>query len=180
MAITKHTDLVPGPILLDREQLPALSVSALRRAFAGPKIRMLIWGSDDKRNTNLAYQIAHWSMELDPRKRLRKNLMIAVRVEQNFAYSAEKDTDRFAKTVRDKLQLDEEAPSAELVTRLLKRQRVLVMVLGLSELDEPTQSSIQPGNSDFPANALVVTSRLDEALGGANKTVIRFCEEIRS
>jgi hypothetical protein len=82
--------------------------------------------------------------------------------------------------VRDKLQLDEEPASAELVTRLLKRQRVLVIVLGFSELDQPTRSSIQPGNADFPANALVITSRVEEALGGASKTVIRFDEQIQS
>ena len=174
-AITKYTDLVPGPMLLDREVLPALSVSALRPAFARPKARMLIWGSDDNRNKNLACEIARWSMDLDPGKRLRKNLMIAVRVGPDFAYTAEKDADPFTRTVRDKLQLDEEAPSAELVTRLLKRQRVLVIVLGLSELNGPTQSSIQPGNADFPANALVVTSRVEEALGGTSKTVIQFC-----
>ena len=145
-----------------------------------PKTRILIWGSSDNRNTNLAHEIARWSMELDPGKRLRKNLMIAVRVTQNFAYTAEKDADPFTSTVRDKLQLDEEAPSAELVARLLKRQRVLVIVLGLSELNEPTQSSIQPSHADFPADALVVTSRVEEALGGATKTVIQFCDEARS
>ena len=105
--------------------------------------------------------------------------MIAIRMEQNFATAAEKYADPFTAAVRDKLQLDDVAPSAELVTRLLKRQRVLVIVLGFSELDSPTQSSIQPGDADFPANALVVTSRVEEALGGAGKTVIRFSEEAR-
>lgn len=179
-AVTKRTDAVPGPMLLDGERLTALSVNTVRPAFARPKARMLIWGSDDSRNTNLASEIGRWSMELDPQRRLRKNLMIAVRVGQNLAYTADKDTDPFTRTVRDKLQFDEEATSAELVTRLLKRQRVLVIVLGFSELNQPTQSTIQPGNADFPANALVVTSRAEEALDGASMAVIRFCEEIPS
>ena len=175
---TKYTDLVPGPMLLDRELLPALSVGALRPAFARPKTRILIWGSSDNRNTNLACEIARWSMELDPQKRVCKNLMIAVRVTQNFDYTAEKDADPFLSTVRDKLQLDEEAPSVELVARLLERQRVLVIVLGLSELNDSTQSSIQPAHADFSANALLVTSKIEKALGGATTTVIRFSEEI--
>jgi protein involved in sex pheromone biosynthesis len=118
-------------------------------------------------------------MELDSEKRLRKNLMIAVRMEQNFTYTAENDMDPFTRSVRDKLQTDEDAPSVELVARLLRRKRVLVVVIGFSELNQPTQSSIQPGSADFPANALVVTSRVEETLGGTAKTVIRFCEEIR-
>jgi HEAT repeat protein len=174
-AITKIADPLAGPMLLDGEMLPALSVNAVRPAFARPKIRMLICGSDDNRNANLACEVARWSMEPDPGKRLRKNLMIAVRVGPNFAYTAEKGSDQFTSTVRDKLQLDEEATSPELVTRLLKRQRVLVLVLGFSELSQMTQSSIQPGNADFPANALVVTSRVEEALGDTAKTVIQFC-----
>ena len=178
-AITRSTDLIQGPMLLDRERLSALSVSAVRPVFSRPRTRILIWGSDENRNTSLAYQIARWSMELDLGKRLRKNLMLAVQVGQNFVYAAEKNTDPFTRTVRDKLQLDEETASPELIARLLKRQRVLVIVLGFSELNEPTQLSIQPSNADFPANALVVTSRVEEALGGASKTVIQFCDEIR-
>ncbi len=115
-------------------------------------------------------------MEPDPRERLRKNLMIAVLLDQDFVYAVGKDSDPFTQAVRDKLQLDQEAPSVELVARLLKRQRVLVIVIGLSELNPTTQSSIQPGNADFPANALVVTSRVNEALGSTGKTVIQPLE----
>jgi len=178
-AATKRTDAVPGPILLDGQLLTALSVNTLRPAFARQKARMLIWGSDDTRNTNLACEIGRWSMELDPQRRLRKNPMIAVRVGQYSPHTTDKDADPFTCTVREKLQFDEEATSTELVTRLLKRQRVLVIVLGFSELNEPTQASIRPGNADFPASALVVTSRVEEALGGVGKTVIQFSDEIR-
>lgn len=178
-AIARCTDSVQGPVLVDREMIPALSVSALRPAFSRPKTHVLIWGNDDNRNRNLAYEIARWSMELDPGKRLRKNPMIAVQVGENFVHAADKITDPFIRTVRDKLQLDEEAVSTELIARLLKRQRVLVIVPGFSELNEQTRASIQTGNADFPANALVVTSRVEEVLGGASKTVIQFCEETR-
>ena len=101
--------------------------------------------------------------------------MLGVLLEQDFVYTIEKGTDPFTKTVRDKLQLDEAAPSVELVVRLLKRQRVLVIIRGLSELSQLTQSSIQPGSADFPANALLVTSRVEGALGDIGKTVIQSC-----
>jgi HEAT repeat protein len=177
--IAKSADSVAGPVLLDGKTLPALSVSDLQLAFANPKARLLIWGNDTDRNTNLASQIARWSMEPDPKKRLRKNLMIAVLLDEDFVYAAEKDADPFTRIVRDKLQLDEEPPSVELVARLLKRQRVLAIVLGLSELNQMTQSSLRPDHADFPANALVVTSRVKEALGGIARTVIQPFEENR-
>lgn len=177
--ITKCIGPVPGPILLDRKMLPSMTVSAVRPAFARPRSCLLIWGSDGDRNMNLACEIARWSMEPDPTKRLRKNLMLAVLLERDFVYTADKDTDPFTKTVRDKLLLDETAPSVDLVVRLLKRQRVLVIIRGLSELSEVTRSIIQSGSADFPANALVVTSRVEEALGGVGKTVIQPWTENR-
>jgi len=177
--IAGSAESVQGPVLLDRTMISALSVSALRPAFSRSRTRILIWGNDDNRNRNLAFEIARWSMEPDPGKRLRKNLMLAVQVGVNLDFAAAKNTDSFTRTVRDKLRLDEEALSTELVARLLKRHRILVIVPEFPGLNAPTQSGIQPGNSDFPANALVVTSRVEEALGAASKTVIQFCEEIR-
>jgi HEAT repeat protein len=177
--VAKSADSVAGPVLLDGKASSALSVIDLQLAFASPKARLLIWGNDADRNTNLACQIAQWSMEPDPKKRLRKNLMIAVLLDQDFVYAAAKDADPFTRVVRDKLQLDEEPPSVELVTRLLKRQRVLVIVLGLSELNQMTQSSIRPDHADFTGNALVVTSRVKETLGSIAKTVIQPFEETR-
>ena len=37
----------------------------------------------------------------------------------------------------------------------------------LSELGEATRDAVRPGRADFPANALVVTSRYREKLGNA-------------
>ena len=43
---------------------------------------------------------------------------------------------------------------------------------GLSELNEPTRKKLRPVDPEFDANALVVTSRLEESLDGVTKTVI--------
>ena len=40
-------------------------------------------------------------------------------------------------------------------------------------MGEATRSQINPQLADFPAKALVVTSRLEESFGGLSKTVIK-------
>src|SRR6185503_928885 len=60
----------------------------------------------------------------------------------------------------------------ELFIQLLRKRRVLVILDSMSELDEMTRKSVRPALSDFPIAALVVTSRIDEDLGGATKTMV--------
>jgi hypothetical protein len=55
---------------------------------------------------------------------------------------------------------------------LLRRQRLLVIVDHLSEMSAETQAKITPGAVEFPANSLIVTSRLDEKLGNVSKTTL--------
>src|SRR5207247_367539 len=61
----------------------------------------------------------------------------------------------------------------ELLLELLRKRRVLVIVDSLSELNETTRKRVRPAQADFPVAALVVTSRLEEDLGGAAKTIIK-------
>jgi hypothetical protein len=167
---------VEVPVLLDRQSLPALSVENLRPAFARTKTCVLIWGDGADGKTWLACQIGRWGMEATPENRLRKNLMLPILLEEDFVYKADKDTDPFTKTVRDKLQLAGAAASQDLVVRLLKSKRLLIIVNGFSELSQDTQSMIQPSQADFPANALIVISRVRETLGGISKTEIEPVE----
>jgi formylglycine-generating enzyme required for sulfatase activity len=62
--------------------------------------------------------------------------------------------------------------SPELLQKLLQHQRVLVIVDHLSEMSEATRKQVTPELAEFPAKALVVTSRLDEPLGKV-KTVLK-------
>jgi HEAT repeat protein len=163
---------VQAPLLLDHKTLPALSVENLRPAFARTKTCVLIWGGNGDGRISLACQIARWAMEATPGNRLRKNLMLPILLEEDFVYKADKDTAPFTKTVRDKLQLAEVAVSQDAVAHLLKSKRLLVIIHGFSELSQDTQSMIQPSQADFPANALIVTSKVREGLGGVSKTEI--------
>jgi hypothetical protein len=100
--------------------------------------------------------------------------MIPVFLEENFAHTLEKDTSPFIQSVREKLQvLDLEPPPEEMIAQLLRRKRLLVIIDGLSELDEETRANIRPANPDFPAHALLVTSRKEETMGGIRRTMIR-------
>lgn len=51
--------------------------------------------------------------------------------------------------------------------------RVLVIVDRMSELSDATRREIRPGHPDFPANALIVTSRVKENLDNVPKTLMR-------
>lgn len=61
----------------------------------------------------------------------------------------------------------------EFLKKLLRRQRVLVIVDHLSEMGEATRRQINPQLAAFPAKALIVTSRLEESFGGLSKTVVK-------
>jgi len=163
-------------VMLDDATVLSLDAERLRPVFAAPRAYVLICGDAGSGKTSLACGIARWGMEPDAARRLAKHLMLPVLLDTDFAYKAEKDSDPLVKTVRDKLYalLDEgAAPSEELVEHLLERRRVLVIVDGLSERSQETQSSLRPGAADFRANALVVTSRVEEELGGVHRTIIR-------
>ena len=161
------------PVLLDGESLPALGAGDLRPVFARTKACVLIWGEDESVKTRFACQIARWGMSPDPAQRVGKNLMLPILLEENFIYNGDRDADAFTKTVRDKLQFEGRPPSLELVVRLLESQRILVLIHGLSDLSPETQSILRPDRADFPAHALVVTSRVNEGWGGMRKTTIK-------
>jgi hypothetical protein len=64
--------------------------------------------------------------------------------------------------------------SEELLEHLLRERRLLVIVDGYSEMRPATRNKIKPELPSFLANALIVTSRSDESLGGVNKTIIQM------
>jgi hypothetical protein len=57
----------------------------------------------------------------------------------------------------------------------LSMQRSIVIVDHFSEMSETTRRGIRPELPDFAANALIVTSRIEESLGQVTKTIIKPC-----
>ncbi len=121
--------------------------------------------------TSLACQVARWVMSEDAHQRPCKYRMLPVLIEQDLR------GETFLEAVRGQLQdlVDEPEPiPVELLEQLLRHRRILVIVDHFSEMNETTRGQIRPELSEFPANALVVTSRI-EALHQVDRTTIKPC-----
>jgi hypothetical protein len=152
----------------DRENQP-LTMWELRDLFKRRLICLLIWGEGGSGKTSLACLVAQWAMIAEADKGLRSHPMIPVLIEDELP-------EGLHQAVRRQVQdlTDQASPvSEEFLDALLRKQRVLVIVDRLSELSAATRAKIAPGTVDFPVNALVVTSRSEEALGGISKGVVK-------
>jgi HEAT repeat protein len=162
------------PVEFDRQTTPDLSPNQLQPTFAKQIGCLLIWGEGGSGKTSLACQIAKWAMEEDREARFCDHLMLPVLIEQEL--NSERDQSAFINAVGRQLQdlTDQANPiPEELLERLLRQRRILVIVDHLSEMSEATRKQINPQHRDFPANAFIVTSRLEEVLGGVTKTLIK-------
>jgi hypothetical protein len=174
--VTDREIYIEAPAYFNGKAFPSVTPQQLQTAFSSSSSRVLIWGEGGVGKTSLACQIAWRGMDLNASNRLRTRPMIPVLIEEDFASDAGSDPHPFVKTVRDKLTalLDTETPpSQELVLHLLKRNRILVVVDGFSELNEETRSGIPLASADFPANSLVLTSRTKELMGIPSVTTIQ-------
>jgi HEAT repeat protein len=162
------------PVEFDRQTIPDLTPKYLRPTFAKQIGCLLIWGEGGSGKTSLACQIAKCAMAEDKEARLCNHLMLPVLVEQEL--SSKGDQSAFTNAVGRQLQdlTDQANPiPEELLEHLLRHRRVLVIVDHLSEMSKDTRDQINPEKKGFPVNAFVVTSRLEETLGGINKTAIK-------
>src|SRR5215471_524734 len=163
-----------GAVILNGVTTEILRPLDLRPAFERSKTCILIHGDDGTGKTRLACEIARWGMAADRSHRLCKNLMIPALLEENLTYTTDKDASPFVSAVSEKLQiLDLDPPTEEMLLQLLRRRRLLVIVDGLSEMDEVTRANIRPASPDFAAHALLVTSCKEETMGGIRRTMIR-------
>jgi HEAT repeat protein len=158
---------VPVPVDLNGKLEPELSSEKLRRHFSSPQTRLLISGEGGAGKTSLACQFGKWAMAEDKGERLANHLMLPILIEHDFGNFLEAISGR----LRDLASIPRPVPES-ILRELLLRKRIIVIVDHLSEMSADTRSLMSPGNADFPANALLVTSRLEEQLEGVKKTVI--------
>lgn len=168
--------IVPVPVVLDNKTIPDLTGKDLRPTFSQKRGCLLIWGEGGAGKTSRACQIAKWAMSDSPEERICNHPMLPVLLEQELNFKVADGKQPFLEAIRGQLQdlTDEKEPiSEELLERLLLERRILVIVDRLSEMSEATQAAIRPEMPDFPVNALIVTSRLDEPLGCVTKTTMK-------
>ncbi|HEY9830549.1 MAG TPA: HEAT repeat domain-containing protein [Stenomitos sp.] len=166
---------IPVPVVLDGETVPQLTAQDLQPKFKKQRGCLLIWGEGGAGKTSLACQIAKWATSDDPAERLCEHQMLPVLIEEELDFEAT-DKPPFIAAIRGQLQdLTNEADpiSEELLERLLRQRRILVIVDHLSEMTEATRKAIRPELPDFCVNALVITSRTEETLGKVTKTTLK-------
>lgn len=174
--VKQRKTYVSTPTIINEEICDSLSPALLQPIFDRPKATLLISGEGGAGKTSLACQMAVWAMDDEPENRLCKShRILPVLIEGNLEPQAD-GKNAFTETIRGHLReligVRDEIPE-ELLLQLLRKRRVLVIVDSLSELDEGTRRIVKPAQPDFPVAALIVTSRIDDVLGGAAKTIIK-------
>lgn len=178
---------IPIPVVNNGKTVAQLTGKDLRSTFKKQRACLLIQGEGGVGKTSLSCQIAKWAMSDDETERLCKHRMLPVLIEEELEIPDEivipsglvrksPSTAALMGAIQGQLQnlTDEiESISKELLERLLRERRILVIIDHLSEMNETTRKAIRPDSPDFYVNALVVTSRSEEKLGGVTKTILK-------
>ena len=168
--------IVPIPVILDNNTIATLKGKDLQPTFAQKRGCLLIWEEGGAGKTSLACQIGKWAMSDNPEERICNHRMLPVLIESELNMKVAEGKQPFIEAIRGQLQdlTDTAEPiSEELLEHLLKQRRILVIVDNFSEMSEQTQTAIRPEMPNFPVNALLITSRLEEPLGLVTKTEIK-------
>jgi HEAT repeat protein len=164
---------IPMTVILGGRTIAQLSNKDLRQAF---KKHLLIWGEGGSGKTSLVCQIAQWAMADDQANRISEYQMIPILIEEDLEIKTGTEENPLIAAIRGQLEDLTNQPEPipeELLEHLLRQRRILVIVDHLSEMSEETRRTIRPERPDFPVNALVITSRLEETLGHVTKTTIK-------
>ncbi|MDJ0615286.1 MAG: SUMF1/EgtB/PvdO family nonheme iron enzyme [Calothrix sp. MO_192.B10] len=161
--VKKHEIYVAEPILLNEHKvdIPDFNAKVLKDTFSQSQVRVVIWGEGGSGKTSLACQIAKWAMKLGKSDRICQHPILPILIEDEFDGSL---LETIGGLLKELTQSGKVIPE-ELLKQLLRQQRILLIVDHLSEMGEETRKKIQPDNQEFPANALIVTSRLKNILG---------------
>jgi hypothetical protein len=163
---------------LNGDSIPEITPKDLQYKFSESRETLLIWGEGGSGKTALTCQLAKWAMADNPEQRLCPNhRMLPILIDQELSDEAGNPQQVLMEAIHGQLRdlIEAVKPiSEELLEHLLRERRLLVIVDGYSEMRPATRNKIKPELPSFVANALIVTSRSDESLGGVNKTIIEM------
>jgi hypothetical protein len=172
--VKEHQIYVPVALFVDGKPITELKPKHLQDSFSRNRSRLMIAGAGGTGKTSLACQIAYWAMREDEDQRLsRTHLMLPVWLERGFPAKGE---DAFLDEISNKLcdLIDAKPPVSKiLLGALLAEKRLLIVVDGMSELNDETRNAILWGLNRIEVNAVVFTSRTNEAIGDLRRTNIR-------
>ncbi|MBD2043086.1 HEAT repeat domain-containing protein [Microcoleus sp. FACHB-672] len=180
--VEERKDYVSLPVLLNGKEIDEITAETLSETFKKDKrVRVLIRGEGGSGKTTISCQIAKWAMEKQHKsKRLAEHLMLPVLIEEELDANAGEGIKPLMEAVVGEIQelIDSEQTIVDelLVEQLLRQRRILLIVDHYSEMSQDTQKNINPDLREFPANALIVTSRIDEKFKGIdiNIETLRF------
>lgn len=163
---------LPVEVQVDAEAvaIAELEPKVLRSACLENQWCLRILGEGGAGKTTLAHQLAFWAMEERHDARLSPNRpMLPLLFEAGIVGQGFKDPLSFRKAIATELYemtRPEQPLQEQFVRHLLQRRRLIVILDGLSELDDDGLSWIREGFSfrdpAFLVPALIVTSRSDE------------------
>ncbi|MEH2464910.1 HEAT repeat domain-containing protein [Nostoc sp.] len=179
--VDERKDYVSLPIEVNKQEIKELTAIDLRKTFETEKrVRLLIWGEGGSGKTTIACQIAKWAIEKNDFKRLAKHLMLPVLIEQELKSQSGEGMKPLIEEIVGQIQElsdgEQKIVDELLVEQLLRQRRILLIVDHFSEMGQQTREQINPDFRQFPANALVVTSRIEEKFNGIDTKIktLRF------
>lgn len=171
--VEERKDYVSIPVELNGREIDELTVETLSELLKTDKqVRLLIWGEGGSGKTTIACHIAKWAMQKQYQPRaLAKHLMLPVLIEKeidNTGDGIKPIMEAIMSEIQELSNNEQMTVNELLVKQLLQQRRILLILDRYSEMSQETQEKINPDLKEFPANALIVTSRIEENFRGIN------------
>lgn len=168
--IVKSRELfVNLPLLINNNLANNLSLDNLRELFDKGLTCVLINGEGGIGKTSLACQISKICLIKNKKKNLFGHPCIPIIIEDEIDIETPPNKSPFIEYIRRQLQItigEQGEINEDFLINLLRKKRILVILDHFSEMCMQTRSMINLTSPKFPVNALIITSRLDESLGG--------------
>jgi len=161
---------LPVPVELNRSTIADLRGADLRSSFRQPSCLLLICGEGGAGKTSLACQIARWAASDDAEQRLCDHRLLPVLIEIDLS-----DAKPLSEAIREQLlpSAGGQPISDALLKALLRQRRLLLIIDHFSEMGTSSRQHIQTDLLHWPANALILTSRLEDELPNRSKILLQ-------